>query len=305
MLMRLYLVGILLVTGCAGAPRKVAAVPPPAAEIPGAVLVHFPSNDADLTHGAPTTLDGWLFRPEGPGPFPAVVALHGCAGLYAKGQLSARDRDWSERLVKEGYVVLLPDSFSARGVDEICSRKERTVRPTYERNRDAYGALLYLQGQPFVRGNDVGLIGWSNGGITVLATIAAKTHARPRDLAHDFRVAVAFYPSCRTALDRSSDWIPPVAPVHILMGAADDWTPAPPCQDLGEKAKAAGSPIDVVIYPGAYHDFDHPNMPVHSRDDVATTASGHATLGTDPAARADAIARVSKVFHDTLRPGGS
>src|SRR5215813_2588396 len=74
--------------------------------------VHFPSQDADITHGAPTMIEAKLYKPEGPGPFPAVVGLHGCAGRDAKdGRPNSRFRMWTPLLVSLGYVVLLPDSF--------------------------------------------------------------------------------------------------------------------------------------------------------------------------------------------------
>jgi len=283
----------LALCGCATAPQLRSA---PERTIAGATHVSFPSRDADLTHHGATVLDGWLFRPSGPGPFPAVIALHGCAGLYAHGgDLTSRHRDWAERFVQQGYVVLMPDSFSARGADEICSKKPQPIRPGYERARDVYGALQYLQSLPFVRPDAVALFGWSNGGMAVLAAVASHTHARPADLAHDFRVAIAFYPGCRPTLQRA-DWAPPIAPLHILIGELDDWTPAAECSELAQRQQRSGAPIDLVVYPGAYHDFDDPVMPVHVRDRVATTASGTATIGTNPAARADAIERVTHIL---------
>jgi dienelactone hydrolase len=270
--------------------------PIPERTVAGASHVAFPSRDGDLTHTGATRVDGWLFRPPGVGPFPAVIALHGCAGLYGKGgDLAPRHRDWAERLVKLGFVVLLPDSFSPRGVDEICSRKPQPVRSGYERPRDAYGALQYVQGLPFVRPEAVALLGWSNGGMTVLSAMAANTHARPPGLAHDFHLAIAFYPGCGPTLDRS-DWAPPVAPVHILIGEKDDWTPAAECSELVQRVQATGGPVDLIVYPDAFHDFDDPVMPVHVRQNVASTASGRATIGKNPAARADAIERVSRLL---------
>src|SRR5215475_8045866 len=53
-----------------------------------------------------------VVQPEGAGPFPAVVWMHSCAGVVR----GARHmRDWSRRLVRLGYVVAIPDSFSPRG----------------------------------------------------------------------------------------------------------------------------------------------------------------------------------------------
>jgi dienelactone hydrolase len=284
----------LLLAGCAAhGPVR----PTPA--VAGAEHVQFPSRDREEGAGAPTRLSGWLFRPPGPGPFPAVVALHGCGGLYARrGDLSGRHRDWAERLVRSGHVVLFPDSFGARGLDEVCTRRDRPVRPGRERSADAYGALAYLQSLSFVRADRVALLGWSNGGATVLATIGGDAPAR-RAGAGDFRVAIAFYPGCNAAL-RDAAWLPLAAPLHILIGGADDWTPAAACRALADRAAAAGAPLALTVYDGAYHDFDAPNLAVHVRRDVATTASGTATLGTNEPARAAAIARVEAILRSAL-----
>ena len=57
-----------------------------------------------------------LLRPPGSGPFPTIIALHGCGGLFNRDDdLAKRETDWADRLVGAGYAVLLPDSFTARG----------------------------------------------------------------------------------------------------------------------------------------------------------------------------------------------
>jgi hypothetical protein len=52
----------------------------------------FPSLDSPVTGGKPTELRGLLMKPDGSGPFPAIVALHGCGGLFKEGALVARER---------------------------------------------------------------------------------------------------------------------------------------------------------------------------------------------------------------------
>ena len=51
----------------------------------------------------------------------------------------------------------------------------------------------------------------------------------------------------------------PTAPVLILIGDKDDWTPAEPCRQLTAAARAAGYPVTIKIYPGAHHAFDSYN----------------------------------------------
>jgi dienelactone hydrolase len=267
--------------------------------------VSFPSNDADLTKGAPTRLEGLLWRPSGPGPHPGMVLLHGCGGLYrgtSGTRLTARHQEWAERFATAGYVTLHVDSFGPRGVREICHVKGRTISPGIERARDAYGALLYLQSLPEVRPDRIGLMGWSNGGSTTLWTVASHARSRPKSLPRgDFAAAVAFYPGCRTPLENKAGWSTAI-PLLVLVGADDDWTPAPPCQALVARERSRDRPVDLVVYPGAYHDFDAPGMKLHMMKNVATTQSGTATLGTDPAGRADALARVPAFFARYLAP---
>lgn len=250
------------------------------AAIPAQALeqVTFPSGDG-------TSITGWMQKPSGPGPFPAVVALHGCGGLWTgSGKLNARHADWGDRLQAAGYAVLFPDSFRSRGFESVCNTLDRAITPA-GRARDAFGAADWLASQPFVMKNRIGLLGWSNGGSTALH--AARTGARPS--ATDFRTVVSFYPGCTTIL--KNGWSARV-PVTILHGADDDWTPAAPCEML---AKAGGARF--VSYPGAYHDFDHPNLPIRTRKAAySVRGDGIVTIGTHGPSRADAIPRVMALF---------
>ena len=125
------------------------------------------------------------------------------------------------------------------------------------------------------------VMGWSNGGSTVLAS--AATGVMPPGLVRGF---VAFYPGCNPYADREG-WAPS-APILIVMGEADDWTPAAPCIRLAARFPER---ITLVLHPGAYHDFDSPNLPVQVRRGLAFSANGDgvAHVGTNPAAREAAL----------------
>ena len=58
-----------------------------------------------LIPAAPVIINGFLSKPDGPGPFPAIVHLHGCGGLPEDAKRGAA-YFWSERLVSWGYAVL-------------------------------------------------------------------------------------------------------------------------------------------------------------------------------------------------------
>ena len=239
-----------------------------------------------------TKLKSFVYRPSGDGPFPAVVALHGCAGLAGRsGPIAARYRDWGERLAADGFVVVVPDSFGSRGLPSQCGVRERTVRTARERVADAVAARHWLQSQKWVTPNHVSVLGWQNGGGAALWTVRRRAHLTSAEGGPDFRSAVALYPGCRTL--RQSEWSARV-PTLVLVGAADDWAPASACEQMVKSARGRSAQAEIVVYPGAYAEFDHPNKPVSQLTGLAFSVdgSGRAHSGTNPEARADAIRRV-------------
>jgi dienelactone hydrolase len=248
-----------------------------------------------------TAIDGYLVRPPGGGPHPAVVLMHGCGGLLtAADRLSSRETDWAELLAAQGYTVLMVDSFTPRGIQRMCSPDRFDVRVYLQRPRDAYGALQYLQGLPFVRSDRVAVVGWSQGGGVVLLSVRADSLGRPPALPRgDFRAAVAFYPaSCREGAHRLP-WTSPI-PTLVLVGELDNWTPAGPCQGLVAGAAGRGSDVRIRVYPGAYHDFDWPGLPMRARPEFRTAAGLVPVTGMDSAAREDAQHQVTRFLAQHL-----
>ena len=237
-----------------------------------------------------TTLHGILFRPEGAGPFPSVVALHGCESLINRsGNVAPHFADWGERLVAAGLAVVFPDSFGSRGLRTQCRVFERKVRSEQERVADANAARRWLQAQPWTIKDRVSVVGWANGGVASLW--AVQPHAKPHDEVPDFRSAVAFYPGCRRLSELA--WSARI-PTLILIGRADDWTAPVPCEQMVAGARGRSALASLMVYPGAYHEFDRPDYPVRELTGLAYTAdgSGRAHIGTNAAARTDALMRV-------------
>ena len=238
-----------------------------------------------------------LFRPEGAGPFPAVIGLHNCTGLNnVSGRLGARYRDWGEQLVKNGFAVLFPDSNGSRGLGSQCGANPRTLRVDRERVADAVDARLWLQQQPWVIADRVSLLGWSSGAISTLWAVRARVQVQAEVQAGaDFRSAVALYPGCRRL--NNAAWSARV-PTLILIGRADDQASAAACQQMVNGTRGRSARVSIHVYPGAYHDFDHPNRPLHVRTGLpfSVDGSGNAHSGTHPSARADALKRVPDWF---------
>jgi dienelactone hydrolase len=231
------------------------------------------------------TLRAQLFKPEGEGPFPTVIALHGCGGLSTRSEpVLPRYRDWAEQLVKSGRAVLLPDSYASRGLGPQCRVKERRLSARRERVADILAARQWLLQQSWARHDRISLIGWANGASALLWAIRPQLLARNTD--PDFRSAIAFYPDCR--LSAGLGWSARV-PTLLLIGAKDDVSSPPACRQMVDGARGRSALTRIVVYPGAYHDFDRLNLPVHAVSataDAATPERGH--VGTDPDAREDA-----------------
>lgn len=86
-------------------------------------------------------------------------------------------------------------------------------------------------------------------------------------------------------------------PLLIQAGAADDWTPAAPCEAMVANATQRGVPIEIDVYEGAHHAFDGREGRVRFRPEVRNAASPSgrgAHLGPDPVAREKAWLRATE-----------
>ena len=275
--------------------------------------------------GSSEQIPATLMKPDGEGPFPAVVIMHDCSGLGARS--SGAPLRWAAELLQQGYVILIPDSFSPRGfADGVCFIPgNQSVRVNgYFRALDAYGALATLRALPYVDGKRVGILGGSHGGSTTLAatSVAIDANNPLADAKREgFTAAIALYPGCSSrygawSTSRPGNFGPatgysgvfqPIAPLLILIGEKDDWTPAEPCRHLAEGGRAAGYPVDIKIYPGAHHSFDN-DRPVRydgQRNNGNSPSGRGATTGGNPDAWADAKKQVAAFFARHLKEGNS
>ena len=235
-------------------------------------------------------LHAQLYKPDGDGPFPVVIALHGCGGLAGRSEpVLPRYRDWAEQLVKDGNAVLLPDSYGSRELGPQCRVKERRVRARSERVADILASRQWLVRQPWAARGRISLLGWANGASALLWAVRPQLS---RDVEPDFRSAIAFYPDCR--ISAGLGWSARV-PTLLLIGAKDDVSSPPACRQMVDGARGRSALARIVVYPDAYHDFDQPNFPVHAvsgTSDAAAPEHGH--VGTDAEARADSQKRVAE-----------
>ena len=230
----------------------------------------FPSDDSE----SDLMLKGYLEKPDGDGPFPAVVLLHTCGGAN-----DGFKEFWPAYLNKIGYVTFAVDSFGPRDF-ERCNRrlfgikgKNRADRDRYFA-RDAYGALDFLAKQPYVNKNRVAVMGFSFGAFTT-NYLAGRQLREPGKL--NFAAAIGMYGHCfRLKADGK------MVPLALIHGDQEKWlnddeSRGPGCQRFMGKGK-----VELHILPNAHHAFDNPQFE-DEREDVAGNTMLYSEKATNSA----------------------
>jgi carboxymethylenebutenolidase len=261
-----------------------------------------------------TSIAGYVFKPAGAGPYPAIVLLHGRGGPYSiddnagctlvaqavpspcnAGTLSRRHAMWGQYWADHGFVALLPDSFGPRGKAHGFGRfshddsdredvNELTVRPL-----DAEGALAFLRSRKDILSDRIFLQGWSNGGSTALNVMIrqGQRQGQRQEQRPSFRAALAFYPGCGPQA-----LLQPVihsdAPIAMFLAEDDEEVSPERCLQVASRSRAAGAAVDATLYPGATHDFDDPGRRRQS-------------LAANQSAKADAMAKALAIVDAARR----
>ena len=212
-----------------------------------------------------------LFKPTGPGPFPALLLFHQCGGLGGERWQNQSMMDWAVKAVNRGYVALVIDALGPRDVVSVCFGPQKDV--TFARGvRDALQGAAYLRRLPYVDGERVAMAGYSWGAMVALLASSYGWGETLKDGGR-FTAAAAFYPGCLTIRPSSSANYEIMRhdidrPLLVLMGGEDTETPAVECLDRLNLLKASRAPVDWHLYPEATHCWDCSSLDGHSKVDA-------------------------------------
>jgi dienelactone hydrolase len=204
----------------------------------------------------------WI-KPEGPGPHPLCILLHGCGGR--RGFMD----EWAERLKAAGWGALIVDSLKPRRISRVAALAgvcTGTLLQGRERAGDLYAAFAWAKRQDWVDPNRIATAGWSHGSWTILDALALKSGAEMAratslsDLAAEpldgLAAAMLFYPYAGVAsLAGKRDWrIAP--PASAIICGQDYMVGTDTPRRAIERQIARGAEIDLHFFKDATHAFD-------------------------------------------------
>jgi carboxymethylenebutenolidase len=187
-------------------------------------------------------LAGYLARPEGAGPHPAVLLLHEWWGLNH--EITAL----ADALAREGYVVFAPDAYRGRVGDAVPGALWlRLTTPDTQIYADLDSALAYLRTLPEVDPARVASMGFCFGGQQSLQLSLRQ----PENLA----ATVMYYGEVVTA----PEFLRPLAddnqPVLGIFGETDNSIPVAEVEQFAAALDSLGIAAEVTVYPGVGHAF--------------------------------------------------
>ncbi|ELX13919.1 putative dienelactone hydrolase [Janthinobacterium sp. HH01] len=194
----------------------------------------------------PQTVWGQLTFPPTKGkPVPAMVIMHGSAGIEANTQM------WVGALNGIGVATFVVSSYEPRGISSTVN--DQSLLSQAANLMDGLQALQLLAADRRIDPERIGVMGFSRGGAVAFRTaIEPLRHAVIKSDVK-FALHIPLYAGCNQIY-----WSRQItgAPILNLLGAADDYTGAAPCEREAALYQEAGADIRTIKYDGAYHSFD-------------------------------------------------
>lgn len=202
--------------------------------------------------GSPTTLAGQLNLPKIGVKLPAVILLHGAAGI---GGTNGSYDAWVPILNSAGIATFAVDSFAGRGVVNIPADVTKVSALT--RTVDAFRALEVLAKHPAIDPARIAVMGFSHGSSAAMYSNVARFRRMHGSPEVQFAAHVSVYGICTTSYREDEDVTKPILMLH---GAADDWLPIEQCREYAARLSKAGRNVRLIEYAGAHHAYDVPAL---------------------------------------------
>jgi carboxymethylenebutenolidase len=200
------------------------------------------------------SMGGYLARPNGDGPYPAVVVYMEIFGI------NSHIRDVTERVAREGYVAIAPDYFHRTGpgvefnYDDEGMGKGMALLGQLKANEmidDANATLAFLRGRSDVTGK-VGCMGFCIGGHMTYLT-ACETDVACAASFYGGGIAAGEGPGgAESTLGRTGRIR---GEILCLFGEKDGFIPLEEVEAIQGALADSDAKHETVVYPGADHGF--------------------------------------------------
>jgi len=199
-------------------------------------------------------MPAWVVRPQGGGPFPAVIVVQEAFGL------NDHIRSVADRIAREGYLAVAPDLYY-RSADRVAGYDElpkaiglMSQLDDREIVADVQAVLTWIEAQPGVRRGKVGITGFCMGGrISFLAACHLPVAAAAPF--YGGGIGRVMMPSERTPHAPIEDAAGIRAPLLLFYGDRDAFIPPEEVALVKERLEKLGKEARVIVYPGADHGF--------------------------------------------------
>jgi dienelactone hydrolase len=212
-----------------------------------------------------------IVKPDGEGPFPAVLLYSGCEGVWNGDKRRPLMGIYADIAKSEGVVAIVVDSFKPRDIgstaanDEVCSG---WLLRGAERAGDVAVTIPFARDLPYVDPKRIAVAGWSHGGWAIMDLLAMSPDRLtpysltrwPDDALSGLTSVYLTYPYCGfPAIAPSVGEIEPM-PTWAIHGTDDKTANPVPCDEAYALMIEEGAAVDVEVLDGATHAFDRPDL---------------------------------------------
>ena len=227
------------------------------------------NNDTNFSE---INITSYLSKPNNTEIMPAVILLHGCAGLEKyKYKFSWNSLKQHAKILNENkYVTLIIDSHGSRKINyEKALRKSCNLNALgfYERTGDVYGAVKFLQSKDYINKDKIIVFGQSQGAMVVLNSLNSANYNDKYKIA----AGIGYYPHC--AYPKIPDSL--YAPIILFTGGKDNVTPEKLCINYVNNMKNKSESIfipKIISYENGHHAFDYLSLGQLYRTSIGTIA---------------------------------
>ena len=199
-------------------------------------------------NGTLARIGGELRFPKGNGQVPAVVLVHGSAGI------GANVDQWAQQFNGIGVAAFLLDCFTGRGITQTITDQSQLGHLAMI--VDAYRALELLAKHARIDASRIAIMGFSRGGFVALYSSLKRFQRMHRPGGIEYAAYIAFYAPCNTAYigdEEVSD-----RPIRLFHGTDDNYVSIEPCRNYVQRLHRRGTDVQLTEYQGAQHVFDNP-----------------------------------------------